>query len=68
MLSKHLSIMQKIEFNRVYFLRFYTKYDTQVSKYLIKLIVAMSSTNATKLGHHSHIEIVVCRCFRFGQG
>ena len=33
----------KTEFNRVYFLRFCTKYDTLFSKYRIELIVALSS-------------------------
>ena len=32
----------------VYFLRFCTKYDTLFSNYRIELIVALSSTNATK--------------------
>ena len=32
------------EFNKVYFLRFCTKYDTWFSKYGIELIVALSST------------------------
>ena len=39
----------KIEVNRVYFLRFCTKYDTCFSKYGLGLIVALSSTNATKV-------------------
>ena len=37
------------EFNRVYIVRFCTKYDTRFSKYGIELIVALSSTNATKM-------------------
>ena len=45
MLSKDLFV---VEFNRVYFLRFCTKYDTWFSKYRIELIVDLSSTNATK--------------------
>ena len=36
------------EFNSVYFLRFCTQYDTWFSNYRIELIVALSSTNATK--------------------
>ena len=38
----------EIEVNRLYFLRFCTKYLTLVSKHGIELIVALSSTNATK--------------------
>ena len=38
----------EIEFNGVCFLRFSTKYDTSISKYRIKLIVVLSSTNATE--------------------
>ena len=48
MLSKHLFVVKKKKFNRVYILRFCTKYDTWFSKYRIELIVALSSTNATK--------------------
>ena len=39
---------EEIESDRVSFLRFCTKYVTRFSKYRIELIVAMSSTNATK--------------------
>ena len=38
----------EIEVNRIYFLRFCTKYDDFL-KYGIELIVALSSTNATKI-------------------
>ena len=38
----------EIKVNRVYFLQFCTKYFTSFSKYLIKLIVALSSTKDTK--------------------
>ena len=38
----------EIEVNRVYLLRSGTKYDTWFSKYDIKLVVALSSTNVTK--------------------
>ena len=34
---------------RVYFLQFCTNYDTRFSKYRIEYIVALSSTNATKI-------------------
>ena len=37
-----------IEFDRLHFLQFCTNYDTLFSKYRIELIVALSSTNATK--------------------
>ena len=37
------------EISRVCFLRLCTKYDTRFSKYLNELIVALSSTNATKI-------------------
>ena len=47
MLLKHLS--SRNEFDRVYFPRFCTKDDTRFSKYAIELIVALSSTNATKM-------------------
>ena len=40
---------EEIEFNRVYFRGFCTKYDTWFSKYRIKLVVSLSSTNATKI-------------------
>ena len=39
---------KEIEFNRVYFLRFCTKYHTWFSNYHMELIVALSSINATK--------------------
>ena len=39
-----LSCLEQIEFNRVSFLRFCTKYDTRFSQ--LKLIVALFSTNA----------------------
>ena len=42
----------EIEVNKVYFLRFCTQYDTSFSKYSIELIVALSSTNATKIMNH----------------
>ena len=42
-------LSQRNEFNRVYFLQFCTKYDAQLSKYGIELIVALSSTNAKKM-------------------
>ena len=38
----------EIEVDRVCFLPFCTKYGAQFSKYGIELIVALSSTNATK--------------------
>ena len=38
-----------IYFNRVYFLCFCTKYETWFLQYLIKLIVTLCSTNATKV-------------------
>ena len=38
-----------IDVNRIYFLRFCTKYLTRISKYGIELIVAVSSTRATKM-------------------
>ena len=43
----------EIEFNRDYFLRFCTKYDTctRFSKYRIEFKVALSSTNATIIGN-----------------
>ena len=39
---------REIELNRIYFLRFCTNHYTRLSNYRIKLIMAMSSTNATK--------------------
>ena len=39
----------EIEVKWVYFLRFCTKYLTRVSKYDTELILALSSTNATKI-------------------
>ena len=39
---------REMSINKVYFLRFRTKYDTRFSKYGIELIVALSSTNDTK--------------------
>ena len=42
----------KIDFSRLYFLRFCTNYDTQFSKYSIELIVALSSTNTTNMSFH----------------
>ena len=44
----------EIEFNGVFFLRFCTKYKTWFSKYHIKLIVALSWTNAIKISHFQH--------------
>ena len=44
-----LICLREIEFDRAYFLRFCTKYDICFSKYRIKLIVALSSTNTTKI-------------------
>ena len=41
----------EIEFYRIYFLRFCTKYVTRFSKYRIELIVVFSSRNATKIYH-----------------
>ena len=41
-------LSKRNELNRVYFLRFCTKYNTWFSKYRIELIVALSLTNATK--------------------
>ena len=38
----------EIEFNGVYFVWFCTKYDARFSKYRIKLIVILFSTNVTK--------------------
>ena len=49
MLSKHFICRRKNEFNTVYFLRFCTNHDKGFSKYRIELIVALSSTNATKM-------------------
>ena len=40
-------LSERNEFNRVYFLRFCSKYETWFSKYRIELLVALSSTNAT---------------------
>ena len=45
---KRLICHTKIEFNRVYFLRFCTKCLALFSKYGFEFIVALSSTNATK--------------------
>ena len=51
----------EIEVNKICFLRFCTKYPTRFSKYGIALLVALSSTNATKTGRcggswfHKHI-------------
>ena len=42
-------LSKRNEFNRIYFLQFCTKYNTQFSKYGIELIVALSSKNATKI-------------------
>ena len=43
---------REIEFNRVYILRFSTKYDTRFSEYRIELIVSLSSANATKINKY----------------
>ena len=54
-------IQIEIQGHRVYFLRFCTKYLTWLSKYTIKLIVTMSSTNAAKrkwIGESSTIILI----------
>ena len=54
LLITHLSAIEtrichkRFEFNRVYFLRFCTNYNTRFAKYRFDLIVALSSTNAAK--------------------
>ena len=53
----------EIELNRVYFLRFCTKYDTCFSEYGIELIVALSSTNPTKNIEGNHIIFITWRIY-----
>ena len=55
----------EIEVNRVYFLRFYTKYDTRFSKYGIELIVALSSTKATKIARSPYLLFTYCLILKF---
>ena len=50
---RNTCLSQRNEFNWVCSLRFFTKYDTRFSKYHIELIVALSSTNATKIKVYS---------------
>ena len=55
---------QRNEFNSIFFLRFCTKYNTWFSKYRIELIVALSSTNATKMkpGNIGICKSMLIRC------